>query len=79
MLNSTHTTTPLPTSEALEIAAELEGNTAQVVRALIEGVLADPRNHLTDPALAALHAIAYLHVPNLQETADELEALHRAH
>ncbi|MFD0667346.1 hypothetical protein ACT80S_06480 [Ramlibacter sp. MAHUQ-53] len=61
-----------------ELATESQGNTAQTVDALIEGVLARCGHALDDAAHAALIAIQRLHVPQLQDAFDELEALRHA-
>lgn len=62
----------------LELATEPIGNTAQTVQGLIEGVIRQYGNTLDDAALAALNAVAYYHVPNLQESHDAMERGHRA-
>lgn len=55
-----------------ELATESTGDTAQTVQALIEGVIQQHFDTLDRAALAALNAVAYYHVPKLQDRVNDL-------
>jgi hypothetical protein len=74
----TKITERLSEREVCELATEATGNTAQTVQGLIEGVIRQCGEMLSRDALAALNAVAWYHVPKLQERADELERGNRA-
>lgn len=62
-----------------ELATESIGNTAQTVQALIEGVIQQHYASLDRAALAALNAVAYFHVPLLQDRVNDLGGGASAH
>ena len=66
-LDLTKVTGMLSEAAVCELATESTGNTAHTVRGLIEGVILRHGGTLDRAALAALHAVAYYHVPKLQE------------
>lgn len=68
----------LSDDEVCELATESTGNTTQTVQGLIDGVIQQCGGALPRDALAALNAVAWYHVPILQECADELKKDHRA-
>lgn len=74
----TKVTNQLPERDVCELATETTGNTAQTVQGLIEGVIRQCGDVLPPNAIAALNAVAWYHVPNLQDVADELERASRA-
>lgn len=71
-IDTTSLTQGLSEAEVCELATETTGDTAQTVQALIEGVILKHGGKLNRSALAALNAVAYYHVPNLQDRYDAL-------
>ncbi len=73
ILEPTQFTQDLGADELCDLAMECEGNTAQTVAALIEGVMVRYGDVLDEAACAALNAVRYWHVPQLQDTTDGLD------
>ena len=60
-------TADMDAHELADIAAECEGDTAQTVADLIEGVLLRDGGKLSAASIAALESIRTYHVPTLQD------------
>lgn len=64
-------TKDLSLEDLCEMACETSGDTVHTVQALIESVLTRYDHVFDDAARAALSAVAYVHVPELAEGAQE--------
>jgi hypothetical protein len=60
-------TSKLSDDAVCELATETVGSTVTTVQGLIDGVIWQHAPMLDGAALAALHAVAYYHVPKLQD------------
>ena len=66
-------TASMPMDVLCEMATESNGNAARTVQGLIEGVILKYGDSMDNAALAALNAVAFYHVPKMQERIQRLE------